>query len=54
MISPEKVHTSNIVRTKQIGFNYLGIYVTAIKEKEATDLKESREVHGRGWKEEIM
>jgi hypothetical protein len=42
---PQKIHTSNIIWTKQVILTYIGrhVYATIIKEKETMNLKESGE-----------
>ena len=57
MVSPENVHTSNIIRTKQVLFMYLRVCVcvcvTTFKVKMVYEYeREQGEVHGRIWKEE--
>ena len=46
-VSPESIHTSNMIQTEQVVLMYLGfyrsIYITAFEEEEAMNLKDSNE-----------
>lgn len=46
------MHTTNIILTEQVVFMYLGTHTTktTIKEKEAMNLNENKEVYMEGFK----
>ena len=52
MVSPKSIHTSNIIKTKQVTFRNIYVYAfmhtITISEKEAMNLKENRELYMGG------